>query len=89
MPRPPARDANLALRGAELLGKAADRLAASGWIETGMLVLLLGRAIVSGHRLSRQARVEGRRLRLLAQRRGGEDGTAPATSPPPDGSQRP
>lgn len=60
-----ARLANLALKGADLLDVAADRLAASGWIETGMVVLLLGRALVSGHRIAKAAREAGQKVRLL------------------------
>ena len=56
---------NLALKGADLLGKAADRLAASGWIETGMVVFLVGRALVGGHRFVRKARAAGHRVCFL------------------------
>lgn len=59
------RVGNLALQGADLLDKAADRLATSGWIETGMVVLLLGRALVGGHRVAKKAREAGRKVRLL------------------------
>ena len=59
------RVGNLALKGADLLDKAADRLATSGWIETGMVVLLLGRALVGGHRLAKAAREAGRKVRLV------------------------
>lgn len=49
------RAEQFALRGAELLDHAADRLAEGGWIETGLVVLLVGRALVHGHQLAKKA----------------------------------
>ncbi len=63
--RAPAKASNLALRGADLLDRAADKLVSGGWIETGLLVLLLGRALIVGHRISRDSRKLGRPPRVI------------------------
>jgi hypothetical protein len=57
-PEASGRIAHWALRGANLLDKAADKLVTSGWVETGFVVLLVGRAVWHGHRLAKKARLD-------------------------------
>jgi hypothetical protein len=82
------RAAHLALRGAELLDQAADRLVSGGWIETGLVVLLLGRALIVGHKVVRKAHKAGQKARVVGIVRSENDGASPAEISQPASEER-